>query len=69
MELAARMEDFVCGFYADANLRTESQQSKEFFLEMLEKERGHPRPLEESIAYLENPKALPALGGRPSGVA
>lgn len=52
-ESGRRMEDFLCDFYADAISQTESQQSKEFFLEMLEMERGHRELLEGSIASLE----------------
>ncbi len=61
LEVAAKMEDFLCDFYADAISQTESQQSKEFFLEMLEMERGHRELLEGSIASLEE------SGGSASG--
>ncbi len=53
LEVAAKMEEFLCGFYADAISQTESQQSKEFFLQMLEMERGHRDVLEGSLASLE----------------
>jgi rubrerythrin len=63
LEVAAKMEDFICNFYADAISRTESQQAKEFFLQMLEMERGHRDLLQSSIAYLEDPEQA---GERPS---
>jgi hypothetical protein len=60
LEVAAKMEDFLCGFYADAISQTESQHSKEFFLRMLEMEREHCDLLEDSIANLEKPERVNA---------
>lgn len=65
LEVAAKMEDFLCGFYADAISQTESQQAKEFFLQMLEMERGHRELLESSITYLEDPENFYAEKERP----
>lgn len=69
LEVAAKMEDFICRFYADAISRTESQQSKEFFLQMLEMEQGHRELLEGSIAYLEDPERVHAERLRPPDAA
>ena len=69
LEVAAKMEDFICNFYAEAISRTESQQSKEFFLQMLEMERGHRELLEGSIAYLEDPERVHAERLRPPDAA
>jgi len=69
LEVAAKMEDFICRFYAEAISRTESQQSKEFFLQMLEMEQGHRELLEGSIAYLEDPERVHAERWRPSDAA
>jgi rubrerythrin len=60
LEVAAKMEDFLCGFYADAISQTESQYSKEFFLHMLEMEREHCGLLEDSLARLETPRPVNA---------
>lgn len=56
LRVAARMEDFLCGFYARAIDACGSQRAKEFFLHMLEMERGHRETLEGSISYLEDPE-------------
>jgi rubrerythrin len=69
LEVAAKMEDFLCSFYGEAISRTESQPSKEFFLQMLEMERGHRDLLEGSIAYLEDPEGVHAERWRPSAGA
>jgi rubrerythrin len=69
MEVAAKMEDFICRFYAEAISRTESQQSKEFFLQMLEMEQGHRELLKGSIDYLEDPERVHAERLRPSDAA
>jgi rubrerythrin len=69
LEVAAKMEEFICAFYAEAISRTESQPSKEFFLQMLEMERGHRDLLEGSIAYLEDPEGVHAERWRSSGAA
>jgi rubrerythrin len=69
LEVAERMEEFICSFYAEAISRTESQQSKEFFLQMLEMERGHRDLLEGSIAYLEEPERVQADRSRQTGDA
>lgn len=62
LEVAAAMEDFICAFYRDAISQTESQHAKEFFLEMLQLERGHLELLEDSIAHLEEPDDSPIEG-------
>ncbi len=69
LEVAEKMEEFICNFYSDAISRTESQQSKEFFLQMLEMEQGHRELLEGSIAYLEDPERPHGERQRPSGDA
>lgn len=59
LELSAKMEDFLCQFYREANSETESQPLKEFFLKLLQMERAHLDLLHGYMAHLEETGYLP----------
>jgi rubrerythrin len=59
LEIAAMMEEFLCGFYREAASETDSQRSKEFFLGMLRMERAHLDLLHGHMAHLEETGQLP----------
>lgn len=53
LEIAAKLEDFLCCFYREAIAGSENPLSKEFFRQMLQMERGHLDLLNGYMAHLE----------------
>lgn len=70
LEMAAKLEDFLCCFYREAVSEAESELSKEFFQKILQMERAHLDLLNGYIAHLEETGNLPTDGKpRHSGIA
>jgi rubrerythrin len=61
LEIAAKLEDFLCCFYREAVSGAEGQHSKEFFQKMLQMERAHLDLLNGFIAHVEETGNLPTV--------